>query len=291
MIDHKNDQLERKEKIIDEMKGQLVKQKEQAAVEISRLTEEIRSQSVGPLYNLQEAIEVTTAKVTRKESSSASRYNPKLDQLLHEKDQRIAFLVGQFEASKRSKDEKEKRLNELRRELDRVNYELNMEKAANNTTQVSGDMSRIKKQLDDKNRELIALKKSFKALRDDLLSKASSNADEEANFRAKVLAENAENVKVTENIKRAQSRIGELTKKLKEASSEIVRLKDLESRSNSAESALKDQLLKLQDERYRRDKERNKLIKDNADLKKKLGKQEKKESKKKLEESKVASRK
>jgi len=30
MIDHKNDQLERKEKIIDEMKGQLVKQKEQA---------------------------------------------------------------------------------------------------------------------------------------------------------------------------------------------------------------------------------------------------------------------
>jgi len=166
-----------------------------------------------------------------------------------------------------------------------------MEKAANNTTQVSGDMSRIKKQLDDKNRELIALKKSFKALRDDLLSKASSNADEEANFRAKVLAENAENVKVTENIKRAQSRIGELTKKLKEASSEIVRLKDLESRSNSAESALKDQLLKLQDERYRRDKERNKLIKDNADLKKKLGKQEKKESKKKLEESKVASRK
>jgi len=43
MIDHKNDQLERKEKIIDEMKGQLVKQKEQAAVEISRLTEEIRS--------------------------------------------------------------------------------------------------------------------------------------------------------------------------------------------------------------------------------------------------------
>ena len=214
-----------------------------------------------------------------------------MDQLLHEKDQRIAFLVGQFEASKRSKDEKEKRLNELRRELDRVNYELNMEKAANNTTQVSGDMSRIKKQLDDKNRELIALKKSFKALRDDLLSKASSNADEEANFRAKVLAENAENVKVTENIKRAQSRIGELTKKLKEASSEIVRLKDLESRSNSAESALKDQLLKLQDERYRRDKERNKLIKDNADLKKKLGKQEKKESKKKLEESKVASRK
>ena len=155
------------------------------------------------MYNLQEAIEVTTATVNKRKDVSANRYNPKLDQLLHEKDQRIAFLVGQFEAAKRAKDEKEKRLNELRRELDRVNYELNMSKAENNTTQVTGDMTRIRKQLKAKDRELISLKESLKTLKVDLISKAEANANREENFRSKVLAEDAENVKVTENLKRA----------------------------------------------------------------------------------------
>jgi hypothetical protein len=58
-------------------------------------------------------------------------------------------------------------LNELRRELDRVNYELNVEKAAHGGAGpgVSGDAQRYRDQLLAKNRELNLLKKSMATLR------------------------------------------------------------------------------------------------------------------------------
>jgi hypothetical protein len=60
--------------------------------------------------------------------------------LLHEKDERIAFLTGEFEGAKRGKDVSDKRAHELRRELDRVTYELDLAKSSNQTEAISADV-------------------------------------------------------------------------------------------------------------------------------------------------------
>ena len=52
MIDHKNDQLDRKEKIVDQLKSEILSQKQIMSLEIARLAEEIRSQAKGPMQDL-----------------------------------------------------------------------------------------------------------------------------------------------------------------------------------------------------------------------------------------------
>ncbi|CAG9327185.1 unnamed protein product [Blepharisma stoltei] len=265
MIDNKNAQLERKEAQIQKLQQDLVRAQQESVREAHRLAEELQTRTTGAMANLQGAINASNIR-----SRPSSSYRPDLDVLLQDRDSRLNYLIGQLKGAEKIKEQNERLLNQLRKELEDTKYELNIEKAKNTGEGYKKELELAKKQLQIKDKELQGLKKSLAELKDDLLKAAETNEVKEKDLREKALRENSDNSVIAQNMAKAQQRIETLTKQMKEAREEINRLKTEKIEVAERETKAKEENKRIVDNQMKKQEMLNKLMKENNELKKRI---------------------
>mmetsp|Transcript_25522 Transcript_25522/g.44493 ORF Transcript_25522/g.44493 Transcript_25522/m.44493 type:complete len:2210 (+) Transcript_25522:2881-9510(+) len=258
MIDNKNAALDRKEDIIGKLKQDILIIQEQATGEITRLTNELHSQTTGVVGNLRTAIDVTSAKASRPSAS----YRPDLDALLMDKDTRLAQLASQMKAALAAKERLEGQLSQARGELDRVQYELRSEQAQNTHVALNRELTKARQLLKAKDNELKGLKTSMEMLKKDLLEAAAVNEREANDIRYKVLQEGAENTAVIMQMKKAEQTINHLRGRLKATSEELNKLKEEGILSNERLTKANEEIKSLTTASMRKQEMVDKLLKE-----------------------------
>ena len=260
MIDHKNSQLQRKDKTIEDLKNQVMEIQQSHAREVQKLQFEMEHRTEG----------ISELKFELNPSKRTQHFKkPDLDSLLNHKDSRISQLAQQLKSTLTQKEKLETQLSQTKRELEEIKYQLNIESTKNTGEQYKKELENARKQITNKNKELNGLKKSLADLRTDLLNAAETNERNEKEMRERVLKEGSDNTVTIQNIKKAEQRIQVLTKQLKEAREEINKLKTDNIEARETQTKLKEENKRITDNQYKKQEMVTKLMKENSSLKKK----------------------
>lgn len=239
MIDHKNNQLDRKEEIVTRLKKEILDQQAAATREVNKLSEEIEE-----LRRAQLAANPVPSQSFR---SPGLGYRPEVDQLLNNKDSRITQLASGLEASRKAKEMADKRIDELNRELEKCRYELNIERTQNSSVQLTRELTKLRTTLKTRDKELAKLKEAFEQLKNDLVLQVQEKSSREKQVAERNMQEGAENTTILIQMKKSEQRLKELADKLREASMENKRIKEELMVARATETKLKENLMAKQE--------------------------------------------
>lgn len=239
MIDHKNSQLDRKEEIVTRLKKEILDQQAAATREVNKLSEEIEELRRGQL-----AANHVPSQSFR---SPGLGYRPEVDQLLNNKDSRITQLASNLEASRKAKEMADKRIDELNRELEKLRYELNIERTQNSSIQLTKELTKLRTTLKTRDKELGNLKAAFEQLKKDLVLQVQEKSAREKQTAERSMQEGAENTTILIQMKKSEQRLKELAEKLREANGENKRVREELSAAREAEAKLKENLIAKQE--------------------------------------------
>lgn len=162
MLENKNLELRRKEEIVDRLKKDILNmQQEFSREKLEWVNERSRIQSGVKEFR-------TDMAVTR--TRTVSGKNPELESLLHEKDKQIENYKNLLRNADSNKHGYERRMKELRNELEKVAYELNIERSKQSEDKFRKEIDHQRKLLKAKDEEMGKLKTALQNLKRDLLS-------------------------------------------------------------------------------------------------------------------------
>lgn len=161
MLENKNFELARKEEIIEKLKkDMMIMQHEFSKEKLGWVNERNKIQD-----NVRDI--KTDMSITR--TRTAKMRNPELDSLLIEKDKQIENYKVLLKNADTNKLTYEKRMKELRNELEKVAYELNIERSKHSEEKFRKEMDHHKKLLKAKDEELGKLKNALINLKREFL--------------------------------------------------------------------------------------------------------------------------
>ena len=239
MIDHKNNQLDRKEEIVTRLKKEILDQQAAATREVNKLSEEIDGLRRGQL--------AANPAPSQSFRSPGLGYRPEVDQLLNNKDSRITQLASNLEASRKAKEMADKRIDELNRELEKLRYELNIERTQNSSVQLTKELTKLRTALKTRDRELAKLREAFEQLKKDLVLQVQEKSAREKQTAERSMQEGAENTTILIQMKKSEQRLKELAEKLREANVENKRVREELIAAREAETKLKENLIAKQE--------------------------------------------
>ena len=162
MLENKNNELSRKEEIVEELKRKiLMMQQEFSQEKLNWVNEKSRIQD-----NVKEF--KTDMTVTR--TRTVHMKNPELESILQQRDKEVESLKGLLKSAEGNKQMYERRLKELRNELEKVAYELNVERSKHSDDKFRKELDHQRKMMKAKDEELARLKNALQNLKRDLLS-------------------------------------------------------------------------------------------------------------------------
>jgi calcium-binding protein CML len=162
MLENKNNELSRKEEHIEELKRKiLIMQQEFSKEKLLWGNERAK---------LQDGVKEFKTDVAVTRTRTVHVKNPELESLLQQRDKEIENLKGLLKNSEGNKAGNEKRIKELRNELEKIAYELNIERSKHSDDKFRKEMDHMRKMMKAKDEELARLKNALQNLKRDLLS-------------------------------------------------------------------------------------------------------------------------
>lgn len=162
MLENKVNELARKDELVDELKRRILNmQQEFGREKMNWINEKGKIQENVVGYK-------TEMNVTR--TRTAHVKNPELEGILMQRDKEIENYKNLLKNAEGNKTMYERRLKELRNELEKVAYELNVEKSKHSDEKFRKEIEHQKKLLRGKDEELARLKNALQNLKRDLLS-------------------------------------------------------------------------------------------------------------------------
>ena len=157
----KNSELRRKEEIIEKLKRDiLIMQQEFSNEKLNWVNERSR---------IQDNIKGFRTDMAVNRSRPTTGKNPELESLLNEKDKQIENYKNLLKNADINKHNYERRLKELRNELEKVAYDLNIERSKQNEEKFRKEVDHHKKMLKVKEDEVNRLKNAIQNLKKDFL--------------------------------------------------------------------------------------------------------------------------
>lgn len=162
MLENKINELARKDELVDELKKRILSmQQEFSREKMNWINEKGKIQENASGYK-------TEVNVSRTRTVHVK--NPELEGLLHQRDKEIENYKNLLKNAEGNKLMYERRLKELRNELEKVAYELNVERSKQSDEKFRKEIEHQKKLLRGKDEELARLKNALQNLKRDLLS-------------------------------------------------------------------------------------------------------------------------
>ena len=162
MLENKNLELRRKEEIIDKLKRDIMAMQQDFSRE--KLT------WINERSTIQDTTRDFRANMAVTRTKTVTGKNPELDSLLQEKDKQIENYKNLLRNADTNKHNYERRMKELRNELEKVAYELNIERSKQGEDKFRKEIDHQRKALKAKDEELNKLKTALQNLKRDLLS-------------------------------------------------------------------------------------------------------------------------
>ena len=162
MLENKNAELKRKEELVDKLKKDIIVMQQEFSKE--------KMNWVNERSRIQDNVKEFKTDMTVTRSRPVSAKNPELESLLNEKDKQIENYKNLLRNADTNKHNYERRMKELRNELEKVAYELNIERSRQSEDKFKKEIEHQRKLLKAKDEELSRLKVAFQNLKREFLT-------------------------------------------------------------------------------------------------------------------------
>lgn len=139
---------------------------------------------------------------------------------------RTSRMRNELEETKKQTIQARNTLAEKQREINDLNYQLQVEKTQNSRTSWDSEKRRLTTQLRKKESELTKLKEGMRILKEDLLKSARDDHNKTLAASQQAIKENSENEQITRNIRALQLKLRESNGAIVEKDNELIRLKE-----------------------------------------------------------------
>ena len=237
-------QIRKKEDKVTEMRNEMMRQKELDCYEIQRLNEQLAGegkQALGKLLKLaQEPDENLHINITSSHAKISLMSQHEIERALFDKDNLIKQLKVKLAGLDKEKDVNYKKINALRKDLDRANYELLQESNKNEQAFVKRELNSTKKLLERKDGELKKMKEAIQNLKKDIVKYSAMNVKQEEDLKHKDVNSNAFQTEKERKLREAAKRVTDLAednRKLKETLRKFENTKLAKEKVNKEEAA------------------------------------------------------
>ena len=155
-------------------------------------------------------------------------------------------MQNELEDTKKQHRNARQTVADRQREIDRLNYELHIEKTQNSRTSWDSERKRLTTQLRKKEGELTKLKESMKVLKEDLLKSARDDHNRNLAATQKTIKENSENDQIARNIRALQQQLRETRAENEEKDKNIIRLQEEEIAKRAKFSQMQEDYKKME---------------------------------------------
>eukprot|EP00825_Cyclidium_porcatum_P024999 TRINITY_DN27302_c0_g1_i2.p1 TRINITY_DN27302_c0_g1~~TRINITY_DN27302_c0_g1_i2.p1 ORF type:complete len:328 (-),score=88.28 TRINITY_DN27302_c0_g1_i2:187-1170(-) len=243
LIEDKDEQIQKRERLVEKMKKDFLVEKEKDAQEIKQLNSQISELNMNFVGKMQNSTVINNGQVL-----DNTQYWGDVGQLLSDKDKKIDEYAQKLKEEITQHKYTKNSHRDLQDQVDTLKAELNLEQKKNQTGPLVQQIETLKKLVQQKDKDLKQLKTTFDIIKKESLSSQLTKDNQASEHKVQIEKASSEKNKMESQMLQALNNVAKLKSEVKQYQEELEKLRQQDIQTQNEKKELQTQLSKFRQE-------------------------------------------